>query len=143
MKPCRQCKEDFEPQYNTTQPTCSPACAIKYIKAKKDAKTASEKKKTAKLDRSYLRKRKESLKTQSDWTKEAQAEFNRFIRARDYQQPCISCGTRNNVQYHAGHYLSTGANPELRFIEDNCHKQCSSCNNHLSGNLRGPPRQHC
>nr|DAL22037.1 MAG TPA_asm: NinG recombination protein [Caudoviricetes sp.] len=26
-------------------------------------------------------------------------------------------------------------NPELRFNEDNCHRQCAPCNNHLSGNL--------
>ncbi|XWJ90311.1 recombination protein NinG [Phytobacter ursingii] len=38
-------------------------------------------------------------------------------------------------QYHAGHFRTTGASPELRFDEDNCHKQCSACNNHLSGNL--------
>ncbi|MDG6786005.1 recombination protein NinG, partial [Glaesserella parasuis] len=25
--------------------------------------------------------------------------------------------------------------PELRFNEDNVHKQCSACNNHLSGNI--------
>jgi hypothetical protein len=31
--------------------------------------------------------------------------------------------------------LSRGSHPELRFDEDNCHKQCSACNNHLSGNL--------
>jgi hypothetical protein len=38
-------------------------------------------------------------------------------------------------QWHAGHYLSTGARPELRFDEQNLHKQCSACNTHLSGNL--------
>ena len=30
---------------------------------------------------------------------------------------------------------SVGGNPELRFEELNCHKQCAPCNNHLSGNV--------
>ena len=64
------------------------------------------------------------------------AEFNRFIRIRDRALPCISCGTTAAVKYDAGHYLSVGAHPELRFNELNCHKQCSSnCNVHKSGNL--------
>ena len=60
--------------------------------------------------------------------------FNQFIRARDGEK-CISCGTIAKRQYHAGHYLTRGARPELAFNEDNCHAQCSICNNHLSGNL--------
>jgi hypothetical protein len=36
---------------------------------------------------------------------------------------------------HAGHYLPKGSNGNLRWNEDNCHKQCATCNNHLSGNL--------
>lgn len=54
---------------------------------------------------------------------------------RDRDLPCISCGRHHDGQYHAGHFRTTGASPELRFDEDNCHKQCSACNNHLSGNL--------
>lgn len=68
-------------------------------------------------------------------TREAQKAFNAFIRQRDMDQPCISCGRFHTGQYHAGHYKSVGACPELRFDEDNCHKQCSSCNDHLSGNI--------
>ncbi|WP_313083170.1 DUF1367 family protein [Atlantibacter sp.] len=39
------------------------------------------------------------------------------------------------VTIESGHFRTTGANPELRFNEDNCHRQCAPCNNHLSGNL--------
>lgn len=53
----------------------------------------------------------------------------------DRHLPCISCGRHHDGQYHAGHFRTTGANPELRFDEDNCHRQCAPCNNHLSGNL--------
>ena len=53
---------------------------------------------------------------------------------RDAKEPCISCGRYHEGQYHAGHYRSVGSTPELRFNELNCHKQCSVCNNYLSGN---------
>ena len=54
---------------------------------------------------------------------------------RDKDEPCISCGRHHQGQYHAGHFRTTAAAPQLRFHEDNVHKQCSVCNNHLSGNL--------
>lgn len=76
----------------------------------------------------------DKLKSKSQWAREAQASFNAFIRLRDADQPCISCGRHHQGQYHAGHYLSVGARPELRFNEFNVHKQCSPCNTHLSGN---------
>jgi len=68
--------------------------------------------------------------------KTAQSLFNKFIRLRDRNQPCISCGTVKPVKYDAGHYKTTKAYPELRFDERNCHKQCSkNCNTSLSGNI--------
>lgn len=95
-------------------------------KAKKAKKRAWRKEKKEGLDR---------LKTRSDWTREAQMTFNLFIRLRDKGLPCISCQRHHEGQYHAGHYLTVGARPNLRFNEKNVHKQCSCCNNHLSGNL--------
>lgn len=61
--------------------------------------------------------------------------FNRYIRLRDQDLPCISCGTtKPDIQYHAGHFKTTHVT-SLRFDEQNVNKQCSRCNNHLSGNL--------
>jgi len=71
---------------------------------------------------------------QLSWLTEAQAAFNAWIRKRDEKLPCISCSRFHSGQHHAGHYLSTGARPELRFDEANVHKQCAPCNNHKSGN---------
>lgn len=87
-----------------------------------------------KEERKELRARKEKLKTRSQWLKEAQIEFNRYIRERDRDLPCISCGRFHGGSYDAGHYRSVGAAPQLRFNEDNCHKQCVPCNQHKSGN---------
>ena len=78
---------------------------------------------------------KERIKTKAEWAKEAQAAFNKYIRLRDRDAPCISCQRYHAGQYHAGHYRSVGSCPELRFEELNVHKQCSACNNHLSGNI--------
>lgn len=88
-------------------------------------------KKEAKEDKA----KREKLKSRAQWMKETQSVFNKFIRARDADQPCISCGRYHQGQIQAGHYLSTGARPELRFDERNVHAQCAPCNNHLSGNI--------
>jgi hypothetical protein len=81
------------------------------------------------------REAKDRIKSRSDWAREAQAACNRYVRLRDNDQPCVSCGRYHDGQYHAGHYLTTKAHPEVRFNELNIWKQCSTCNNHLSGNL--------
>lgn len=71
----------------------------------------------------------------SELRRKAQTAFNAYIRERDAGEACISCGRFHDGQWHAGHYLTTAAHPELRFDPRNCHKQCAPCNNHLSGNL--------
>jgi hypothetical protein len=106
------------------QIACSPLCAIQIVKAAKE-----------KAERKETRRRREKLKTRAQWQKEAQQAFNAYIRERDSGKPCVSCGRHHEGQWHAGHYLSTGARPELRFDEANCHKQCQPCNTHLSGNI--------
>ncbi|VTP67823.1 Bacteriophage Lambda NinG protein [Leclercia adecarboxylata] len=88
-----------------------------------------------KEQRAQQAERRQAVKPLSYFIKQAQHAFNEFIRYRDRHLPCVSCDRHHEGQYHAGHFRTTGANPELRFDEDNCHKQCSACNNHLSGNL--------
>ena len=105
------------------QKVCSLPCAQSIAEKKRQKIAIAE-----------LRQKREALKSRSQWVKEAQTAFNKYIRLRDHDQPCISCGRYHNGQYHAGHYLSTGARPGLRFNELNVHKQCAPCNNHLSGN---------
>lgn len=89
----------------------------------------------AKRARKEQREAKERLKTRGEWAREAQAEFNAFIRARDHGKPCISCGRLTGAKINAGHYRSVGAFPELRFEERNVYVQCEHCNTHLSGNI--------
>ncbi len=86
-------------------------------------------------DRVATKAKLEAIKPRSKWLAEAQSAFNAWIRLRDQHLPCISCGRFHRGQWHAGHYLTVGARPELRFDEDNCHRQCQPCNTHLHGNL--------
>lgn len=61
----------------------------------------------------------------------ATKHFNAFIRQRDAQRPCISCGRFTTLQ--AGHYLSAGKYPRVRFNEQNVNGQCLPCNYYNSG----------
>lgn len=86
------------------------------------------------------RARKEALKTIPELIKEAQREFNRFIRARDRLAgfPCISSGrpldwSGNAVD--AGHFRSVGSASHLRFDERNVHAQSKHDNQWKSGNV--------
>lgn len=122
---------------NSLQKTCSVPCAIEM-----GQKTVAKRQKEAKRkERAKIRERKERLKTRGDYIREAQRDFNAWIRERDHDQPCISCGKPaeygggSGVYWHAGHYRTTKAAPELRFEPLNVHKQCSQCNNHDSGNI--------
>jgi ribosomal protein L37AE/L43A len=129
-KPCKVCKTPFVKR-RAFEVWCSPECGLELVKAKQAKDNDTKAKAARKADKA----KREKLKSRADWAKEAQAAFNAFIRARDADQPCISCGRHHQGQYHAGHYLSRGARPELAMNEDNCHKQCAPCNTHLSGNL--------
>lgn len=131
QKKCIICKGLFIPSYTSAQRVCSLECA-KEAGSRKTEKDAAKQKS---VERKQLKEAKLNIKPRSKWLAEAQAVFNKYIRLRDAKDPCISCGRHHTGQYHAGHYRSVGANPELRFNELNCHKQCSSCNTHLSGNL--------
>ncbi len=122
---CRVCGHGFVRQ-TSFHVICSPKCLGIERRAKARADINDRKATKAKLL---------AMKPRSHWLKLAQVAFNRFIRTRDASLPCISCGRMHQGAHDAGHYLTTGARPELRFNEDNCHRQCVPCNQHLHGNL--------
>lgn len=131
MRTCKVCKTKFEPQYNSVQPVCSIACAIK----KSHDDRVKECVKRIRARRKETRERKQKLKSRTDWIKEAQAAFNAYIRGRDIGNKCISCGKseqelkiNNPIAMVCGHFLSVGAYPELRFNEFNGNLQCTRCN---------------
>lgn len=143
QRKCDECRKWYTPTEDD-QRVCGTDCAIAYVP-----------KKMAKRKRKAIRQFRAGDKAQI--MRDAQKHFNKYIRLRDKDLPCISCGhmdglemrfeeelgeyvyfkspSATNRQRHAGHYRPVGRNSQLRFNEDNCHSQCSICNNHLSGNL--------
>ncbi len=119
---CRICKHEYVKR-SISHKVCSPTCAIE-LNAK------NKKLKDAKIDKV----RKEVLKSLSDLKQDAQTVFNAFIRERDKELPCISCGRSTGCKINAGHYLSVGSHPQLRYNEQNCWLQCEYCNTYKSGN---------
>lgn len=129
QKQCKNCGEWFVAS-RTTQKACGIKCAqelARETRLKHEAKAAAV----------ARRKRKEELKTKAERLKEAQAAVNRYVRLRDWRLGCVSCdkGPDWRGQWHASHYRSVGAAPQLRFNLKNIHKACSVCNNYLSGNI--------
>lgn len=131
----RKCKNpacgiSFPPQ-RLGQAVCSPKCGL----AIKDVNQERARKSLAQVERKEIKARKEKLKSRADHMRETQVVFNEWIRLRDAALPCVSCGRHHEGQYHAGHYRTVGANPELRFEPLNVWKQCAPCNNHKSGDI--------
>lgn len=63
----------------------------------------------------------------------AQRIFNAWIRNRDKDACCITCG-RYQIE-HACHFYPAGTYPALRFNEDNCHGGCLQDNYFKHGDL--------
>ena len=126
-KKCKSCSETFKP-FSSLAKVCSMACSLDYVGMQK----------LSKQNKDYAIKKREFLVNDKQFQRsKAQKAFNEFIRLRDANLGCISCDKPSDWggQWHAGHYKTVGARPDLRFNEDNAHKQCSQCNNFLSGNL--------
>jgi len=123
MKTCKRCKEQFT-AYRTTDKYC-------YV----CSKTEQALKNLAKIKKDKVKKAKEDLLTTSDYLKLAQQVFNKWIRLRDADQGCISCGNPLGTKYDAGHFWSAGGHSAVRFNHDNVHAQCVACNQHKHGNL--------
>ena len=122
---CKVCKNEFYP-FNSLQSWCSADCGAKLAKQNLEKIKNKERIIQKRLFRDNdIKFQKEKLKK----------VFHQYIRERDQHLPCISCGRHHKGQYHAGHYRSSGAMPELRYNELNVNKQCAPCNLHKSGDI--------
>lgn len=131
----KDCCNYFIPR-NSMHSVCGPACASKLVRDKREREDTKQRQEQRRKDRET----RDRLKTRSDWMKDAQREFNRFIRERDKQAgyPCISSGRQldwSGNAVDAGHYRSVGAAPHLRFDERNCHAQSKHDNQYKAGNV--------
>ena len=119
-KKCSECGGEFKP-FRTTQSVCSTACAIK------DAATKA-KKKEAKEWKVEKARRVDKMKTRTQKINDVRPVFQRWIRHRDKDQPCISCPATSADEWHGGHYFKAELYTGIIFNELNCNKQCKRCN---------------
>jgi hypothetical protein len=129
---CTYCRAEIPAKKDSDRWQAAGFCNVDHMAQHGLAKARQAKERAAKAD---IKRRKEKLRTKSDAAKTAQAAFNRWVRIRDSELPCVSCGRFHEGQWHAGHYRSVSAAPELRFEPLNVHKQCMPCNAHKSGNI--------
>ncbi len=125
-KRCKVGKEMFTP-IKFGQPTCFEHAGqyLRQQKAKKLNQTQKEQRKVM----------KENIKTRTEYLKELETAFNAYIRERDKNLPCISCGATSGFRPTAGHYFPT-THGSVRFHEDNVNMQCwFNCNKNKHGNL--------
>lgn len=128
---CPHCRAKLEAGHRIHAECIEPYAEAEEAKAKRTAE--KQVRMQARVERATDRQKREDQKSIRTLLSEAQEPFNEFIRLRDADLPCVSCGELNppmkpGGQWDAGHFLSRGAYPELRFVELNCHKQCKSCN---------------
>jgi hypothetical protein len=122
-KKCKYCKERFE-YVNSFQPFCFKEECIKEHNLKHKAKKSRE------LKKEFKENDKSTLKEL------AQKLVNQYVRLRDLNSPCISCGyIGNGRKWNAGHFKPQGNNQQLRYYTLNIFIQCEQCNSFKSGNL--------
>ena len=127
-KTCKQCGSNFTP-HRPMATVCSAICASRLVKAEK-----AQAKERVKLGRMMDKAKRDSLKSHSEVKAEAQTAVNAYVLLRDAGLPCISCGRMHEGAWHAGHYRSRGAAPQLALDPRNVHRQCAPCNLYLHGN---------
>ncbi len=130
------CGAKFTP-LRSMQSACGISCAQAMAQHKREKESARREQE----ERRQTKARREKMKTLPQLLKEAQREFNRFIRLRDAGRVCISTSRplASDVVgggYDAGHYRSVGSAGHLRFNEDNCHAQSKYANQYLAGDVQ-------
>lgn len=124
------CEQQFIPR-NSMHVACCGSCAHAIVRAKNEQAEQRKRSDERKADRA----KREELKPLKWFHARTKLAVHKYIRTRDRDQSCISCGTTHAAQWDAGHYVSVGSNSSLRYDFNNIHKQCSVCNQHFSANL--------
>lgn len=125
---CKACGTPFR-TFSSFVSWCSPDCGA----AIAQKALAKKKEKEALEERKLTRRQLLDLKPLHYWAKRAERACNAYIRARDEGDACISCGTYDAPEWHAGHCYTVAARPDIRYHEDNIHLQCPKCNTYQGG----------
>lgn len=129
MTKCASCRQPFD-RLRANQQVCSVECAAALAKTRRE----KQEQRKAQETRRQIREAKERIKSRTKWIAEAQSAFNAWIRWRDRNLPCISCGRFHTGAWDAGHYQNAHNHSAIRFDERNVHRQCVPCNQHQGGN---------
>jgi len=127
MAKCAFCKKQFT-QFNSLNKVCSIKCAIELGKLK-PAKVNYKR-----VNSQLKSEAKEKLETYSQKVNKAKVIFQKWIRERDKNEPCISCGTTKASMWHASHFKKAETYSGVIFNELNVWRSCSKCNVFLNGN---------
>lgn len=103
------------------------------------------------ISKTILKVQKPRLEAEESLNKELQQRINRksittllnqvknychkYVRLRDKNKPCVSCGIPYKSDFDAGHYYKAELYSDLKFNENNIHGQCIKCNRMNEGNL--------
>lgn len=118
----KTCNKPFEPR-SMTHKVCGPECAQELARLERE-----------KAERKDRQEKLAKFKRKADHVADCQKAFNAWVRFRDRNEPCIDCGKFarddgiHGGAWDAGHYLSRGSHPHLRFDERNVFKQLKGCN---------------
>lgn len=135
-KACSKVKGGCGKRFTPARPM-QVACGWECAKAIGERASAKLIAKAAANDRQKTRTQIEAAKPRQYWLKKAEKAVNRYVRARDYFDGCISCSLPSHWdgQWHASHFRSVGAASAIRFNLWNIHKACSACNCKKAGNI--------
>lgn len=117
-----------------------PECIEGYAEAQEaKAKRKAEKqaRMQARVERAEFKRRKDDLKSPTEWEQECRAIVQKIARLRDRDDGCISCHMDANYggQWHGSHFRPAGYNSAVQFHLWNIHKACAQCNLFKGGNI--------
>ena len=119
-KLCKQCGREFK-QNNSLHVVCSSPCYFKWASKKEVDKRVKE--------------MRSNVQTLSDLEKIAKKVFQAWVRKRDENEPCLSCGKTEAGQWDGSHFFKAELFSGVIFNELNVNKCCSYCNQWMDGNL--------
>ena len=120
---CKYCLERYTPKYSTTEPCPKYECRLQHLSAN-----------VAKINRANKATAKDSIKSYAQRLGEAKKVFQKWIRLRDKDKPCISCGSISSTVWDGGHFKKAELYSGVIFNEYNVNIQCGKCNRFLGGN---------
>lgn len=142
---CKWCSDRMETAEGIKTPLgffCNHDHAVKYGLEHKEkgrkkliAKRKQEKQVKVKAERKRTTQRKKELLTRTQWFNKLQSLVNQYVtKVRDVGEKCCTCDKSTLTSaFDAGHFLTRGARPDVRFELTNIHKQCVSCNQYNGG----------